>query len=133
MSNGNDYPDDLLFTKEHEWVRVEGTRATIGITAFAVGQLNDVTLVELPGEGETLNKDQVFGSVESVKSVSDLFAPVSGTITKVNTPLSDSPEYVNEAPYEDGWMIEIEMTKPEELGLLLDAKAYRAYVAEEEG
>src|SRR5215831_7074240 len=105
------YPDDLLYTKDHEWARVE-TRtdqkvATVGITRFAVDQLGDVTQVELPKEGETVKQGEVFGSVESVKAVSDLFAPISGKVLKVNSPLADSPEYVNEDPYDEGWMIQV--------------------------
>src|SRR6266498_3652667 len=103
------YPDNLLYTKDHEWARLE-TRdgqkvVTVGITTFAVEQLGDVTQVELPKEGETVKQAEVFGSVESVKAVSDLFAPLSGTVVKVNSPLGDSPEYVNEDPYDEGWMI----------------------------
>jgi|SRR4051794_34142095 glycine cleavage system H protein len=129
------YPDDLLYTKDHEWARVE-TRdgqkvATIGITRFAVDQLGDVTQVELPKEGETVNQAEVFGSVESVKAVSDLFAPVSGKVLKVNSPLGDSPEYVNEDPYDEGWMIQIALSKPGELDHLLDAEAYQAFLREQ--
>src|SRR5215831_2672628 len=128
------YPDDLLYTKDHEWARVE-TRtdqkvATVGITRFAVDQLGDVTQVELPKEGETV-KQGVFGSVESVKAVSDLFAPISGKVLKVNSPLADSPEYVNEDPYDEGWMIQVAVTNPAELESLLDAEAYQAFLREQ--
>src|SRR3954465_11561968 len=113
------YPNDLLYTKDHEWARVEDKGAqkvaTIGITRFAVDQLGDVTQVELPKEGETLKAAEVFGSVESVKAVSDLFAPVSGKVLKVNSPLRDSPEYVNEDPYDEGWMVQIALTNPKDL------------------
>jgi glycine cleavage system H protein len=129
------YPDDLLYTKDHEWARLEtqdGRKiATIGITRFAVDQLGDVTQVELPKEGETVKQSEVFGSVESVKAVSDLFAPISGKILKVNSPLSDSPEYVNEDPYDEGWMIQVEVTDAKELDNLLDAEAYQAFVREQ--
>src|SRR3954468_3256156 len=105
MSAMSSYPDDLLYTKDHEWARIEerdGVKvATIGITRFAVEQLGDVTQVDLPKEGETLKKDDVFGTVESVKAVSDLFAPVSGKVVKVNSPLSDTPEYLNDDPYDE--------------------------------
>lgn len=129
-----DYPANLLYTKEHEWIRLSDDKKTgvVGVTAFAVEQLGDVTMLELPDEGDTVDKDQVFGTVESVKAVSDLYAPVSGKVLKSNTPLNDSPEYVNEAPYEEGWMIELELTAPDELGSLMDQAAYLAFVAEQE-
>ena len=127
-----DYPKDLRYSKEHEWARIDGNVATVGITTFAVEQLGDVTMVELPGEGDSVTKDEVFGTVESVKAVSDLFAPISGKVVKVNTPLNDTPEYVNEDPYDDGWMIQIEMTKPEQADELMDADAYAAFVAEQD-
>jgi glycine cleavage system H protein len=129
------YPDDLLYTKDHEWARVE-TRdgqkvATIGITRFAVDQLGDVTQVDLPKEGESLKQAEVFGSVESVKAVSDLFAPISGKIVKINSPLSDSPEYVNEDPYDEGWMIQLAVSNAEELDHLMNAEAYQAFLQEQ--
>jgi glycine cleavage system H protein len=126
------FPDDLLYTEDHEWARLEGKVATIGITEFAVGQLGDVTQVDLPKEGEALKQRDVFGSVESVKAVSDLFAPLSGKVVKVNTPLADSPEYVNEEPYDGGWMIQIELSNPDELGKLMNAEAYATFVRENE-
>jgi len=129
------YPDDLLYTKDHEWARVETQPdqkvATVGITRFAVDQLGDVTQVELPKEGETVKQGEVFGSVESVKAVSDLFAPISGKVLKVNSPLADSPEYVNEDPYDEGWMIQVAVTNPKELETLLDAEAYQAFLREQ--
>ena len=129
------YPDDLLYTKDHEWARVEDKSgqkvATIGITRFAVDQLGDVTQVELPKEGETLKQAEVFGSVESVKAVSDLFAPLSGKVVKVNSPLGDSPEYVNEDPYDEGWMIQVAVSNATELDGLLDAEAYQAFLREQ--
>ncbi len=127
-----DFPADLLYTKDHEWLRVNGTRAVVGITSFAVEQLGDVTMIELPSEGDDVTKEQVFGTVESVKAVSDLFAPVSGKVTKVNSPLNDSPEYVNEDPYDEGWMIEIEMSDPSQKDSLMDTAAYTKFVAEQE-
>jgi len=128
------YPDDLLYTKDHEWARVE-TRdgqkvVTVGITRFAVEQLGDVTQVELPKEGESVKAAEVFGSVESVKAVSDLFAPVTGKVVKVNSPLADSPEYVNEDPYDEGWMIQLAVANAAELDNLLDAEAYQAFLRE---
>ena len=125
------YPNDLLYTKDHEWARLEGQVATVGVTRFAVEQLGDVTQVELPKEGETVKQGEVFGSVESVKAVSDLFAPVSGKVLKVNSPLADSPEYVNEDPYDEGWMIQVEVTNAKELDGLLDAEAYQTFLREQ--
>jgi glycine cleavage system H protein len=129
------YPDDLLYTKDHEWARIEerdGVKlATMGVTRFAVDQLGDVTQVDLPKEGETVKQGEVFGSVESVKAVSDLFAPVTGKVVKVNSPLADSPEYVNEDPYDEGWMIQVAVTNPKELESLLDADAYQSFLREQ--
>jgi glycine cleavage system H protein len=128
-----DFPENLLYTKEHEWVRLSADKksAVVGITSFAVEQLGDVTMVELPDEGSTVTKEETFGTVESVKAVSDLFAPLTGTVMRINTPLNDSPEYVNEATYDEGWMIEMELTNPEELDTLMDAAAYAAFVADQ--
>ncbi|RMH41794.1 MAG: glycine cleavage system protein GcvH [Deltaproteobacteria bacterium] len=126
------YPKDLLYTKEHEWARIDGNVATIGITQFAVDQLGDVTMVELPAEGDEVTKDESFGSVESVKAVSDLYAPVSGKVVKVNDPINDSPEILNEDPYDEGWLIQIEMTDPDEAKELMSADAYAEFVAEQE-
>ena len=129
------YPDDLLYTKDHEWARVEDRDghkfATIGVTRYAVEQLGDVTQVDLPKEGESIKQAEVFGSVESVKAVSDLFAPVTGKIVKVNSPLADSPEYVNEDPYDEGWMIQVALSNAKELDGLLDAEAYQAFLREQ--
>jgi glycine cleavage system H protein len=125
------YPEELKYTKEHEWARVKGNVVQIGITNFAVEQLGDVTQVELPEVGDTVKKDEVFGAVESVKAVSDLFAPVSGKVTKVNDPLNDTPEVVNDSPYEDGWMIEIELSDSAELEQLMSVSDYTAFVADQ--
>jgi len=129
------YPDDLFYTKDHEWARIEdrgGTKvATIGVTRFAVEQLGDVTQVDLPKEGESVKQAEVFGSVESVKAVSDLFAPITGKVVKVNSPLADSPEYVNEDPYDEGWMIQVAVSNAKELDALLDAEAYQAFLREQ--
>ena len=127
-----DYPEDLLYTEDHEWARVEGKVATVGITQFAVDKLGDVIQVDLPREGETVKQKDVFGSVESVKAVSDLFAPLSGKVLKVNSPLGDSPEYVNEEPYDGGWMVQIELSNPEEAAKLMDAKSYASFIDEQE-
>jgi glycine cleavage system H protein len=129
------YPDDLYYTKDHEWARVEdrdgGKVVTIGVTRFAVEQLGDVTQVDLPKEGESVKQAEAFGSVESVKAVSDLFAPVTGKVVKVNSPLADSPEYVNEDPYDEGWMIQVAVTNTSELDGLLTAEAYQAFLREQ--
>jgi len=129
------YPDDLFYTKDHEWARIEdrdGTKvATIGVTRYAVEQLGDVTQVDLPKEGEQVKMAEVFGSVESVKAVSDLFAPVTGKVVKVNSPLADSPEYVNEDPYDEGWMIQIAVSNAKELEALMSAEAYQTFLREQ--
>ena len=130
MSGEN--PSDLKYTREHEWVRVDGSTATIGITRFAVEQLGDITMVDLPKEGETVKKNDVLGTVESVKAVSDIYSPVSGKIAKVNTPLTDSPEYLSDEPYDDGWMVQIEMSNPSEIDELMDAAGYEAFLREQE-
>ncbi len=125
-----DYPEELLYTREHEWARVDGNRAVIGITKFAVEQLGDITQVDLPREGDSIKKDEVFGSVESVKAVSDLFAPLTGKVVKINDPLKDTPEYVNDDCYDEGWMLEIEITNDAEKAGLMTAKQYREFLEE---
>ena len=124
------YPTDLLYTKDHEWARLSGNVATIGVTRFAVDQLGDVTQVDLPKEGETFRQGDVFGSVESVKAVSDLFAPLSGKVVKVNTPLAEAPQNVNEEPFDEGWMIQLELSKPDEAKALMDVEAYQEFLKE---
>lgn len=121
-----EYPDNLLYTKDHEWVRIEGTSATVGITAFAASELGDIVYVEIETEGETLDNEEVFGSIEAVKTVSDLFMPVSGKITAVNGDLEDTPEIVNESPYDKGWMIKIEVGDDPDLSHLMNAEDYQA-------
>ena len=121
MSN---LPQDLKYSKEHEWVRVEGNKAYIGITDFAQSELGDIVFVELPEAGDEVVQNSTFGTVESVKTVSDLYAPVSGQIIEVNESLADSPEKVNESPYGDGWMLVVEMKDPAELDNLLNAEQY---------
>ena len=128
----DDFPADLKYTKEHEWARVDGKIVTIGITRFAVEQLGDITQVDLPKEGETVRKNDVLGTVESVKAVSDVYAPVSGKVVKVNTPLGDTPEYLSDDPYDEGWMVQLEMSNEAELAELMDAKAYADFVSEQE-
>ena len=121
-----EYPAELKYTKEHEWVRIDGDTGTVGITDFAQGELGDVVFVELPAVGDTLTKDSTFGTIEAVKAVSDLFAPLSGEVTEVNASLADTPELVNKAPYGEGWMVKIRFSNPEEVASLLDAQGYQA-------
>ena len=127
----SEYPKDLRYTKEHEWTRLEagGKVAVVGITAFAVEQLGDVTLVDLPAAGAAVEQMKPFGAIESVKAVSDLFSPLTGTIAAVHDELKQKPELVNEDPYTKGWLVKIEMQKPGELESLMDAAAYETYVA----
>ncbi|MEA2620173.1 MAG: glycine cleavage system protein [Chloroflexota bacterium] len=122
-------PTDLHYTKDHEWLRVDGASATIGITAYAADQLGDIVFVELPEAGRTLERSATFGVVESVKAVSDLFAPVSGEVVEANTELGANPELVNSDPYQAGWMIRVSLTDPSQVDDLLDAAAYDALVA----
>jgi glycine cleavage system H protein len=122
-------PTDLHYTKDHEWVRVDGATATIGITAYAADQLGDIVFVELPDAGRKLEQFATFGVVESVKAVSDLFAPVSGEVVEANADLGASPELVNSDPYKGGWMIRVQLTEPTQVDDLLDAAAYDALVA----
>ncbi|GAC1664510.1 MAG: glycine cleavage system protein GcvH [Candidatus Limnocylindrales bacterium] len=122
-------PTDLRYTKEHEWVRVDGDEAIIGITEYAARQLGDIVFVELPEVGRSLAQSATFGVVESVKAVSDLFAPLSGVVTSANAALTASPELVNGDPYGDGWMLRIHLASPAEVDDLLDATAYDAVVA----
>lgn len=124
-----DFPNDLKYTKEHEWVRLEENVATVGITAFAQGELGDIVFVEVETEGEDLDQDEVFGSIEAVKTVSDLFMPLSGTIAEFNTKIEAEPELVNKDPYGEGWIIKIDISDMEELGSLMDAAAYQELVA----
>jgi glycine cleavage system H protein len=123
-------PSDLRYTKEHEWIRVEGDEATVGITDFAASQLGDVVFVELPAPGHGLEQFATFGVVESVKAVSDLFAPVAGEVIARNEGLADRPELVNDDPYGEGWMVRIRVTDADQLAELLDAGAYEELTAE---
>lgn len=120
------FPDNLKYSKDHEWIRVEGDEAYVGITAFAAGELGDIVFVDVDTEGESLDKDEVFGSVEAVKTVSDLFLPVSGEVLELNEALEDAPESVNDDPYGDGWMVKIKIADASELDGLMDAAAYKA-------
>lgn len=121
-------PAELKYTQDHEWVRVEGDVAVVGVTDFAQGELGDVVFVEIETEGETLDKGETFGTVEAVKTVSDLFMPVGGEVSEFNETLADDPELVNKDPYGEGWMIKIKMTDAAELGKLMDADAYKAMI-----
>ncbi|MEA1885853.1 MAG: glycine cleavage system protein GcvH [Bacteroidota bacterium] len=121
-------PDNLKYTEDHEWLRVEGDNGFIGITDFAQGELGDVVFVEIETEGETLNKEEVFGTIEAVKTVSDLFMPVGGEIIEVNPVLEDSPDLVNKDPYGDGWMIKIKISDPSEIDGLLSPEKYKDLV-----
>jgi len=123
-------PGDLRYTKEHEWVRVDGDEATVGITQFAADQLGDIVFVELPSAGRSLEQFATFGVVESVKAVSDLFAPVAGEITAANDALGAQPELVNSDPYGEGWMVRLRLADPAQVDALLDAAAYEQLVAE---
>ena len=123
-------PKDLRYTQEHEWVKVEGNKVRVGITDFAQNELGDIVFVELPEVGDTVTINEPFGSVESVKTVSELYSPVSGTVVEINEALSDSPEFVNESPYENAWMIVIELSNEAEVEALLTAEAYEELISE---
>lgn len=119
-------PENLLYTKDHEWLRTEGETGYVGITDFAQGELGDVVFVEIETVGETLNREEVFGTIEAVKTVSDLFMPVGGEVLEVNPALEESPDVVNKDPYGKGWMIRIKITDPAESGKLLTPEKYQA-------
>ena len=123
------FPSDLRYTSDHEWLRAQGQTWRVGVTQFAVDQLGDITLVDLPKEGDEVTKGQRFGTIESVKSVSDLYAPVSGRVVAVNASLKDAPEQVNTEPYGTGWMIDLEPNDKAEIDELLAADAYTKHVA----
>ena len=124
------YPDDLAYSREHEWVRVDGGRATIGITSFAADELGDIVFVELPDAGRSLEQHGTFGVVESVKAVSDLFAPIAGEVVATNDALAGKPELVNDDPYGDGWMLRVKLADASQADGLLDAAAYEQLIAE---
>ena len=119
-----DINENLKYTKDHEWVKLEGNIATVGVTDFAQSELGDIVYVEVDTIDETLDKDEVFGTVEAVKTVSDLFLPMSGKIIEFNESLSDSPESINDSPYDDGWIIKVEVSNPDEINQLLNNKDY---------
>jgi len=126
------YPEDLRYTKQHEWVRFSESVGVVGITDYAQKELGDIVYVDLPRIGATLVQGKVMGSVESVKAVSDIYAPVSGEVLEINDVLSTAPEKLNENPHGDGWMVKIRLSAPEEISGLLSAADYQKYVAEEE-
>lgn len=121
-------PDNLKYTKDHEWLSIDGDTATIGITDFAQGELGDIVYVEVETVGETLDKDEVFGTVEAVKTVSDLYLPLSGEILEFNENLEDEPEQVNEDPYGEGWMVKVKISNQDEVNELMDAETYKAHI-----
>jgi glycine cleavage system H protein len=123
-----EFPTGLRYSQEHEWVAVDGDIATIGITDYAQEQLGDVVYVELPAAGKVLNKDDTFGVVESVKAVSDIYAPVSGTVTETNADLPNAPELVNADPYGKAWMIRVRLSNPQEVNEMMDAAVYQKFV-----
>jgi glycine cleavage system H protein len=118
-------PGELKYTKDHEWIRTEDGEAVVGITEFAQGELGDIVFIEIETMGESLDKDEVFGTIEAVKTVSDMFMPVSGEITAVNPKLEDTPDIVNKDPYGEGWMIKIKMSDPDQIDDLLSAEQYK--------
>lgn len=122
------FPAELKYTKDHEWVRVEGDVAYIGITDYAQGELGEIVYVDITTEGETIGKEDVFGTIEAVKTVSDLFMPVSGEVVEINSALEDKPELVNESPYNDGWLVKIKPTNTAELDELLSAADYQQLI-----
>ena len=130
MAASESYPDDLKYHKEHDWARIEGDEAVLGITWFAQDALGELVHYEPPNEGDTISRDAAYGEVESVKAVSDVVAPLSGEVLKVNAKVVDEPETVNEDPYGDGWLIRIRMGDPAEVDALLDVAAYKQVVAE---
>lgn len=122
------FPDNLRYTKDHEWIKVEGNTATVGITDFAQRELGDIVFVDISSVGKALKANDIFGTVEAVKTVSDLYLPVAGTITEVNADLEGNPEYVNQDPYEKGWMVKMELENPADVDALMDAAAYEQSV-----
>ena len=121
-------PSNLRYTKDHEWIRVEGDEAYVGITDYAQSELGEIVFVDITTEGETINQDETFGSIEAVKTVSDLNMPVTGEVLEVNEAINDQPELVNNDPYGEGWMIKISIANPAELDTLLDAEGYKTLI-----
>lgn len=123
------FPENLKYTKDHEWIRIDGNVGTIGITEYAQGELGDIVFVELPAAGKKVETGQSFGTVEAVKAVSDLYSPVNGEVKEVNKEIQDSPELVNKEPYERGWMIKVTLANVDEVKNLLDVEAYKKLIA----
>jgi glycine cleavage system H protein len=123
-------PKELKYTEEHEWARVEDDIVTVGLTDYAQKELGDIVFVELPNEGETLVQSEPFGTVEAVKAVSEIFAPVSGEVVKVNDALDDTPQLINQDPYEEGWMVKVRLSDPNELEHLMDADQYKELIGD---
>ncbi|MBP6671727.1 MAG: glycine cleavage system protein GcvH [Bacteroidetes bacterium] len=124
------FPENLRYTKDHEWIRIDGNVGTIGITEYAQGELGDIVFVELPAAGKKVESGQSFGTVEAVKAVSDLYSPVNGEVKEVNKEIQDSPELVNKEPYERGWMIKVTLANVDEVKNLLDVEAYKKLIAQ---
>ena len=122
--------ENLSYTNDHEWIKIDGNTALVGITDFAQSELGDIVFIEVETIGEDLNKNEVFGTVEAVKTVSDLFIPVSGKVLEFNSDLEDNPELVNESPYEDGWIVKMEISNLDEISDLLDSKAYKSLIGQ---
>ena len=122
--------ENLSYTNDHEWIKIDGNTALVGITDFAQSELGDIVFIEVETLGEDLNKNEVFGTVEAVKTVSDLFIPVSGKVLEFNSALEDNPELVNESPYEEGWIVKIEISNLDEISDLLDSKAYKSLIGQ---
>lgn len=121
-------PADLKYTKDHEWIKINGNEAVVGITDYAQGELGDIVFVEIETEGESLDKEEVFGTIEAVKTVSDLFMPIAGEVKEVNGKLEDKPEVINQDPYGDGWLIKISISDASEADSLLSADAYKELI-----
>ena len=124
------FPDNLRYTKDHEWIKIEGNTATVGITDFAQHELGDIVFVDITTVGKALNANDIFGTVEAVKTVSDLYLPISGTITEVNSGLENAPENVNKDPYDSGWMVKMTVSNPADADQLLDTAAYKQLIGE---
>ncbi len=122
------FPDNLKYTKDHEWIRIDGAIGTVGITEYAQGELGDIVFVELPPKGKKVKQGESFGTIEAVKAVSDLYAPVSGEVAEVNAELEKSPELINKDPYTGGWMIKLKIGEQKDLGTLLGVKEYRQLI-----
>lgn len=122
--------ESLSYTNDHEWIKIDGNTALVGITDFAQSELGDIVFIEVETIGEDLNKNEVFGTVEAVKTVSDLFIPVSGKVLEFNSALEDNPELVNESPYEEGWIVKMEISNLDEISDLLDSKAYKSLIGQ---